>query len=330
LDISNLRFKLFALFLITSSGAQAFADSRLLYFEAQAVGGYSSLMSKPVYYSMSQQDVMQKPSLGADLIQKLSDETGDWGTLAFQGRLAWDDNGSPSVEPQLYNAYLRLKTPYCYTWAGHNRAAAGLESYFDTHGTLLQPLPMYGFGFDRDWGMGASRDFSWGDAALSLTTGSGMPLLLKDSYVVSSRVSKGVLNRDNYNLGAYFTGGKIPDVVGYHILDSRALAYDFLGVDFAYLWDRFELRADLRKGEKDGSASYAALGRIGMNLLEENRLKLEIQPVFTKTAREQANSVAGGFSYTSSPELTWRSTYEYDRSDNDHRLIFQMYYYVKT
>jgi hypothetical protein len=82
------------------------AESRLLYFEAQAVGGYSSHQDKVVYDSMSHRDVMQKPSIGADYIQKFSNKTGDWGTLALQGRLTWDNEGHPSVEPQLYNAYL--------------------------------------------------------------------------------------------------------------------------------------------------------------------------------------------------------------------------------
>jgi hypothetical protein len=309
--------------------ALAHADSGLLYLEAQGVGGYSSQKERLVPYSMDSREVMQKPSLGADWIQKFSGPVGDWGSLALQGRLAWDDAGGPSIEPQLFNAYFRLRTPYGYAWAGHSRVAAGLESYFDTHGALLQPLPMYGFGFDRDWGGGLSRDFSWGDAALSVTTGSGMPIYLKGGYLVSARVSKGVLNRDNYNFGAYYSGGRTPDVIGYHILNGEAKAYDFGGADAAVLWDRFELRLDGRAGKKDDAAAYAVLARIGVNILEENRLKVEFQPVFTRADGRNDHSLGTGVSYTATPELTWRSLYEYDQNERDHRVIVQAYYYVK-
>ncbi len=293
------------------------------------VGGYSSLMDQEIYYSKSQEDVMQKPSIGADWVQKLSGETGDWGTLALQGRLAYDHEGHPTIEPQLYNAYFRVKTPYAYTWVGHNRVPVGLESYFDTHGLLLQSLPMSGFGFDRDWGVGASRDFSWGDAALSFTSGTGMPLRLEGNYLFSGRVAKGALNRDNYTYGLYGTVGQIPDIMGYHIIDSALTDYGFLGVDLAYVWDRLEWRADLRKGEKGGSSAYAALVRFGINFLDENRLKLEFQPIFTKESGQKDHSLAGNLSYILTPDLTCRSLYEYEKNDNDHRIVFQMYYYVK-
>jgi len=320
----------FLLSLFLFSGAWAHADSSLLYLEAQAVGGYSSLKDKGILYSMSQRDVMQKPSIGADWVQKLSGGAGDWGTLALQGRLAYDDHGQPVIEPQLYNAYVRVKTPYAYSWVGHNRVPVGLESYFDTHGLLLQSLPMSGFGFDRDWGAGASRDFSWGDAAFSLTSGTGMPIQLKGSYLFSGRVAQGVLNRDNYTCGLYGTAGKVPDIIGYHILDSEPEGYGFLGADLTYLWDRWEFRADARKGEKGGASAYAALGRIGVNLLDDNRLKLEFQPIFTKQSGQEDRSLAGGLSYILTPDLTGRSLYEYDRNDNDHRIVFQIYYYVKV
>ncbi|MFA5162178.1 MAG: hypothetical protein WC421_08015 [Elusimicrobiales bacterium] len=301
------------------------AQSRLLYLEAQAVAGYSPNTGKIVYYSMNENDAMQRPSLGADFVGKLSGGNGDWGTLALQPRIAW--NGGPQF--QLYNGYLRARTPFCYLWAGHNRTAVGLESYFDTHGALLQTLPMYGFGFDRDWGIGASRDFGWGGAAFSATTGSGMPFYMKDSYLVSARVSLGALGRDNYNAGVYFSGGRTPDITGYHASDLTPMPYGFLGADFAYLVDNFDFRADLRKGEKQGRAAYAALGRIGAGFAEEGRLKLELQPVFYLSGGESGCDIAAGASYAVSPELTLRSLYERSTMPDDSRLTFQMYYYVK-
>ena len=111
-------------FLFLTGMAQA--SDHLLYFEAQGIAGYSSELHKPIYYSMNPDAEMQKPSLGFDYIKRFSSESGDWGTLSVQGRLALTVNeGKYELEPQIYNAYFKIKTPGPYVWAGHNRAAAG-------------------------------------------------------------------------------------------------------------------------------------------------------------------------------------------------------------
>ena len=109
-------------------------------------------------------EVMQKPSLGFDYVQRFSGATGDFAVLAVQGRLAWNQEGEKTFEPQLYNAYLKFKLTAADLWIGHNRPRFGLSSVLDSHGTLLQPLAMMGFGFDRDWGIGFDKDFAGGSA----------------------------------------------------------------------------------------------------------------------------------------------------------------------
>ncbi len=94
-----------------------------------------------------------------------------------------------------------MKTPGPYVWVGHNRPAFGLGSYFDSHGLLLRTLAIQGFGYDRDWGVGLYKDFSWGDISASGTTGSGMPVYTKGNYMTAARVSYGVLSQDNFNVG---------------------------------------------------------------------------------------------------------------------------------
>ena len=320
----------YSLLLAVLLAAPAAAADRLLYLEAQAVGGYSSAKDRPVYYSNpSPREVMQKPSVGADFIQKLSSGGVEWGTLYFEGRLAYDAEGRRKLEAQVYNAYVRQKNPEFSYWAGHNRIPVGLESYFDTHAALLQVLSMYGAGFDRDWGVGASRDFSWGDAALSLTSGTGFPLLINGNFLVSTRVSKGVLNQENYNVGAYFSGGKVPDVTGYDIDSKAPKPYNVLGLDATYLWDRLEFRADLRKGIKLGATTYAALGRIGLNLLEENRLKLELQPVFAGLGGAHDYFLAAGAAYAVTADLSARAMFEYERITAEKRVLTQLYYYLR-
>ena len=163
-------------FLFQSSTADA--SGYLLFLEGQGVIGYSSALKKTILYSMNPEAEMQKPSIGFDYLQRFSGETGDVATLAIQARLALTENGDDDykAEPQVYNAYLKIRTPVAYVWIGHNRPAFGLGSYFDSHGLLLRTLSVQGFGYDRDWGVGVNRDFSWGDFSASVTLGSGMPM----------------------------------------------------------------------------------------------------------------------------------------------------------
>jgi hypothetical protein len=119
-------------------------SQRLLYLEAQAVAWYDFHYDGFRYYSADPMDAMQKPSIGFDFIQRLSGTGGDWGMLAVQSRLSYDDTRSNNNEPQLYNAYLKVKPGFGDVWIGHNKPAFGLSSYLDNHGTLLQPFSMAG------------------------------------------------------------------------------------------------------------------------------------------------------------------------------------------
>lgn len=305
-----------------------FAGEGLLFLEAQGLAGYSSAERSAVYHSMSAAEPMQKSSLGFDMLRKFSGGTGDTGTLAVQGRLSWDKAAPNRLEPQLYNAYYRFKTPYAYAWVGHARAAAGLESYFDTHGALLQTLPMYGYGVDRDWGLGASRDFDWGGAAVSLTSGSGMRLSAPGTYVAAGRAAAGVLSRDNYSVGFYGASGFTQEIAGYRVMDADVKPYSALGADCALLWDRWELRGDLRGGTSRGLSYLAGLGRLGLNLLDENRLKLEAQAVYSGMRRMEGWALAAGASYALTADLAWRAAYEYEDRMNDKRVVTQLYYYL--
>lgn len=323
-----MRAGYFLVFSLLAAPSFSAAGERLFYLELQGVGGYSSAARSAVYHSMSADEPMQKSSAGFDLLQKLTSPFGGQGTLAVQGRLAWDEDASERFEPQLYNAYFRAPVFGAYLWAGHSRAAAGLESYFDTHGALLQALPMYGYGFDRDWGLGASRDFDWGDAAFSVTTGSGMRLAAEGTHLISGRVSKGVLNRDNYAVGAYASAGRIQGTAGYRVTDTAERPYSASGADLALLWDRWELRADLRGGYFRYAGYLAGLGRLGLNLLDENRLKLEVQAVYSGMEKMEEWVLGAGASYAVTPELTFRAMFEDDGVMDDRRVVAQAYYYL--
>lgn len=346
-----------ALFLMMTISCQA-SSNHLLYLESQGIAGYSGQEEKAVWYSKTPEDTMQKPSAGFDYIRKFSGETGDFGAVAIQARLAYDDEEG-NLEPQLYNAYLKYKYKGADLWAGHNRPALGLSSYFDSHGLLLTTLAMNGFGFDRDWGIGAYKEYLWGNAAMSLTTGSGMPIYFKGNWLASGRISKGSLNQDNYNLGFSLAYGETLTTMGYHLMSSATTANDtaptadshstgshsvtdtdsttdtdprlfaMAGADIAYLWDNFEARCEVMGGKNKDEEAFALFGRFGVNLLDESRLKLEFQPIVSKIGDDENFEISAGASYMLTGDITLRAMYDYDHNSDDHKIIFQLYYYKK-
>jgi hypothetical protein len=230
------------------------------------------------------------------------------------------------VEPQLFNAYLKGKTPIGDLWIGHDRIAFGLASYWDTHGDLLQPLPMYGFGFDRDWGGGFSKDFAKGDLKLAFTTGTGMGFAIDENFLGSARGSFGVLSYDNYNIGLSFMGGKIPDTMGYEIMNMRK---DVLigGIDIAFNYNNIEQKAEVNYGVKNEKQALAVFYRMGVNFLDENRLKLEAQYAYTDQEGIQNHTPGGGITFRLTQDLTLRTMYEWSSISNEHRVAVQLYAY---
>lgn len=304
------------------------AADHLLYFEAQGIAGYSSEVKKPIYYSMNPDAEMQKPSLGFDYIQRFSGESGDLATLAVQGRLALTEDGDNyKLEPQFYNAYVKIKTPVAYMWVGHNRPAFGLSSYFDSHGLILRTLAIQGFGYDRDWGGGLYKDFSWGDISASVTTGSGMPVYMKGNYMTAARVSYGVQSQDNFNLGFSLGYGSTLDTMGYRLRDPEPLQMRLAGVDLTILRNNLEHRFDLYAGTWLDKDTYAMSYRFGVNLDQEGRLKIEAQPTYWKFGEENDYQLALCFSSQVTSNLTVRLGYTYDHNTDDNRVILQLYYY---
>lgn len=327
-SIFSKRLPLLALALLAIS-TPAYGDSHLLYFEAQGIAGYSSLQSKAIYYSMNPDAEMQKPSVGFDYLHRFSGETGDWGSFGLQGRLALSvyEDGSKKLEPQIYNAWFKAKTPLSDVWIGHNRPALGLGSYFDSHPLILRTLPIQGFSYDRDWGVGTYRDFSWGNLQLSATTGSGMPVYLKGNYMLAGRVAYGVLNEDNYTLGLSASYGRTLDTMGYELRDSEPRDMNLFGADFAYLRNNLEHRFDIFAGQWLEQDTVAMMYRFGVLFGPEQRMRIEIQPTYWRIDSETW-LLSACFSALVTPDLTFRTMYEYNDVEDDHRVIAQLYYYL--
>jgi hypothetical protein len=291
-----------------------YADDSLLYLEVQGIAGYSSMNNKIIYNSAHKDADMQKNSIGFDYIKKISGKNSDLGNAALQTRLVYDEN-EEKLKLQFYNAYVKGKTSFADIWVGHSRIAFGLASYFDTHADLFQPLSMYGFGFDRDWGLGISRDTENGDIRVAVTTGTGMEIKVDNNWLFSTRFSLGVLENDNYNMGFSFMGGKT----------SEELA--IAGLDYTYYYNNIEYRAEFDFGEKAKKSAYALLYRLTFNLGEENRLKLDAQYVYTKQYDMKDYSLGTGLTYRINSDLAFRTMYEWQHEMDAHRVVAQIYYY---
>ncbi|MBM3304913.1 MAG: hypothetical protein FJY79_03060 [Candidatus Aminicenantes bacterium] len=303
------------------------AQSTLFYIELQAVGAYSSASAGIELFSLMPHDAMQKPSVGFDLVHRVSGRTRDIGVLAVQARLAYDHKGGGKLEPQLYNAYFRYKAGFADLWAGHSRPALGLSYGLDSHALLLPAPAMMGFGFDRDWGLGLHRDLDWGDAAFSLTAGSGMPLYLKGNFLAAARISRGVTARDNYSLGLSLAHGDILETMGYELMEPEPFRWTVASVDATYLWRNVENRVEVLFGQREGEATALLFWRSGLSLFAEGRLKVELQPVLTRTAGQWDYSLASGLTYLLSADLAGRFMVHYDHGRRDARFVVQLYYY---
>jgi len=303
------------------------AQNYLFYLELQGVGGYSTAAKKLVFYSQEQGEAMQKPSLGFDYVQRFSGESGDFAILAVQGRVAWNAEEGKAFEPQLYNAYLKFKLRPFDLWIGHERPSFGLVSVLDSHGLLLQPLDMRGYGFDRDWGMGLQKQSEKGDFGLSLTTGSGMDLRFRGNYFIAGRVGRGVLNTDNFAAGFSLGYGKLLDVIGYKIQSDSLLNVIQAAFDLTWVRDNIEHRFEIAGGDRDGFGTFAALYRFGLGLLDENRLKIELQPSAVLSSGESKFEMAAGATFVLHPDWTVRTMVAYDSKLDDFRIIFQVYFY---
>lgn len=298
----------------------------LLYFEAHGVAGWSSAENKAVYHSANKHDAMQKNSVGFDAVHKFSGSSGDWASAALQMRLAYNDSDK-DFTPQVYNAWFKLKTPAGDVWAGHNRTAFGLASYWDTHADLLGDMPMQGVGFDRDWGMGWSLDTADGNVSASVTTGSGMPLRTYGNKIFAARAAKGVLNSDNYTAGVSVMAGKTLDTMGYKIMSRTPKEQWLVGFDGALNRDNLEHKAEIDAGRYDDRPFYAALYRLTVKWDAEERLSTDAQATYVNKADTESWTAGGAVAYKLTGDLTARVMALHRSQNAENVYMGQLYWY---
>ncbi|MDR3290330.1 MAG: hypothetical protein LBT02_03550 [Rickettsiales bacterium] len=295
--------KFLVLFLFFISIANA--DNSLLFFELQGITAWQSSDKKFVPYSSDNKyDAMQLNSIGIDFVKKFSNETRDYLTFAMQFRFAYNEAEDNKMQPQIYNLYLNYKSENSNNiWFGRNKIAYGFNSYLDTHADLLR-LPIM---LTEDWGVGFSKDLEHGDLRISLTTGSGMPLVFnnkilysttdeikklrgKDNYIFTVRASIGILEQNNYNAGVSFMTGNVVDSMGYKIMPSmeNTEMMDMIvfrtteiirgAIDFNYVFDNIEMKFEADYGNENETKIFNLFYRFSINVIDE--LKFETQILY--------------------------------------------------
>ena len=68
--------------------------------------------------------------------------------------------------------------------------------------------------------------------------------------------------------------------------------------------------------------------RLGYLFGPEERLKIELQPTWWRRNSEENWLLSLCFSALVTADLTFRTMYEYNQDEEDHRTIVQLYYYL--
>jgi hypothetical protein len=156
-----------------------------------------------------------------------------------------------------------------------------------------------------------------------------MPVLFKGgNYMACARASYGVLSQENMNLGFSLGYGNTLDTMGYDLRNSEPQTMRLAGLDFTLLRNRFEHRFDFLRGKWLGEDTYALFYRLGVNLDQEGRFKVEGQPAYWKLGEESTYLQSFCFSFLATSDLTARLAYFYDRNERDHSVVVQLYYYT--
>lgn len=323
--------------LILAASVTLSGQSSLLYFESQGIYGYRSDTEKNIIYSHMAQDAMQKPSIGFDWLQRFSNRQRDVAVASVQFRLAYNNADKIPFEPQLYNAWLKYKAGFGDVSAGHLKPASGLSYVLDNHALLLPDMTMYNMTYDRDWGMLFSRDTAWGNLSASATNASGMNLYNKHgNYMLAARASYGVLNEDNYSIGATLQKGLNLVAMGYHFHktpdspDGKLHPQMFGGVDGQIRYNNLESAIDVYYGEFLYSEAYSVLWRNGINLMEEEKLKLEGQGIWRLFEGKHYVDYSAGLTFKLTPDLALRGMYnwhDHTGGKDSYKVIGQIYYY---
>ena len=87
------------------------------------------------------------------------------------------------------------------------------------------------------------------------------------------------------NLGFSLGYGNTLETMGYKLMDPEPLPDEACGADLTFLRNNLEHRFEFLAGKWLDEETYAVLYRFGINLDQEDRLKIEAQPTLLENRR---------------------------------------------
>jgi hypothetical protein len=283
-------------------------------------------------------DAMQKPSIGFDWLQRFANSERDVAIASIQFRMATNVAVKTPFEPQLYNAWLKYKSKLGDISVGHLKPASGLSYTLDNHALILPDMTMYNITYDRDWGALYSKDTTWGNVSASATNASGMNFYNRDgNYLTALHAAFGVLNEDNFSVGATLQKGVDLVGMGYHfhktpndLKKPKLHPQTAVGIDGQFRLNNLESAFDTYYGKFLYKEAYSILWRNGYNLLPEEKLKVEGQGIWRLFEGKHFVDYTAGLTYKLTPDLALRVMYDsqdFTNADEYYKVIAQVYYY---
>ena len=147
------------------------------------------------------------------------------------------------------------------------------------------------------------------------------------SYFLAGRISKNILDQDNFSAGFSAAVGRVFDVVGYQTISETPMPIFMAGADLSWRWNNWEHNFEVMAGRRDEQGAVAVFWRTSVGLLDESRLKLEVQPVFSSMQGSAQFQFALGATYLAHPDWTLRTMVAYETKLKDLRILFQVYFY---
>jgi hypothetical protein len=156
------------------------------------------------------------------------------------------------------------------------------------------------------------------------------------NYLLAGRAAYGVLAEDNYSLGATIQKGLNLVAMGYHFhqlpgADQPKLHHQqAIGIDASARLYNLETAVDTYYGEFLGTQAYSLLWRNGINILPEEKLKVEGQGIWRLFENVHYVDYSAGVTLKLTPDLAIRAMYDWQDKTNGeevYKLIGQIYYY---
>tara|TARA_B100000315_G_scaffold24924_1_gene21598 strand:+ start:75 stop:1220 length:1146 start_codon:yes stop_codon:yes gene_type:complete len=237
-------------------------------------------------WSDEKNQITGRNSIGFEILKKISDRKGDWGSVLLQMRLVRYDhqfmlmNNNKMLpnhiddmhdwELEFHDAYFKYSGRFKGRFnlrIGHFDVPYGLEQNVDTHSTLMQLMSTRNVGFKKDWGLSVGGQLPEIDYEFAFTRGSGIEYIDHgENFLLSGRI--GTPADENFSIGISGLYGEPIDSMGimrgkkmammgkpntwfgrFDIPDDDIIRRWRIGLDSICLYGPFTFKGEISYGE---------------------------------------------------------------------------------